>query len=123
MLRSRSRYEDLGEKPTKYFLQLENRNYTNKVINKLIDENGNELTSTKEILKCQQIFYKNLYDDTNLVDDIPLQDILGDNPSKLSDQDAEKLEGEISYLELANTLKNMKNNKSPGLDGFTVEFF
>ena len=47
MLRSRSRYEELGEKPTKYFLQLENRNYTNKVINKLVDENGNEFNDTK----------------------------------------------------------------------------
>ena len=32
MLRSRTRYQDLGEKPTKYFLGLENRQYTNKVI-------------------------------------------------------------------------------------------
>ena len=39
MLRSRCRYEDLGEKPTKYFLNLESRNYQDKVINHLIDEN------------------------------------------------------------------------------------
>ena len=32
MLRSRSRYEDLGEKPTRYFFNLEKRNYTSKVI-------------------------------------------------------------------------------------------
>ena len=32
MLRSRTRYQDLGEKPIKYFLGLENRQYTNKVI-------------------------------------------------------------------------------------------
>lgn len=57
MLRSRSRYEELGEKPTKYFLQLENRNYTNKVINKLVDENGNEFNDTKNILNCQLNFY------------------------------------------------------------------
>ena len=40
MLRSRCRYEDLGENPTKYLLNLENRNYQDKVINHLIDENG-----------------------------------------------------------------------------------
>ena len=123
MLRSRSRYEELGEKPTKYFLQLENRNYTNKVINKLVDENGNEFNDTKNILNCQLNFYKNLYDDTNLVDDTPLQNILGENPSKLSDLDSSKLEGEITYAELSTALRNMQNNKSPGLDGFTVEFF
>lgn len=57
------------------------------------------------------------------MDDTPLQNILGENPSKLSDLDSNKLEGEITYAELSTALRNMKNNKSPGLDGFTVEFF
>ena len=34
-----------------------------------------------------------------------------------------KLEGEITYTELAHALQSMKNSKSPGNDGFTVEFF
>ena len=33
------------------------------------------------------------------------------------------MEGEILYSELGFALKNMKNNKSPGLDGFILEFF
>ena len=57
------------------------------------------------------------------MDDTPLQNILGENPSKLSDLDSNKLEGEITYAELSTASRNMKNNKSPGLDGFTVEFF
>ena len=32
----------------------------------------------KNILNCQLNFYKTLYDDTNLVDDTPLQNILGE---------------------------------------------
>ena len=40
MLRSRSRYEDLGEKPTQYFFNLEKRNYTSKAIHKLVNEDG-----------------------------------------------------------------------------------
>ena len=34
----------------------------------------------------------------------------------------EKLEGEILYIEAVEALKNMKNDKSPGPDGFTSEF-
>ena len=49
--------------------------------------------------------------------------MLGENKNKLSNQASEKLEGEISFSELLNALKNMKNDKSPGLDGFTIEFF
>ena len=49
MLRSKCRYMDLGEKPTNYVFGLETRNYTNKVINKLIDEYI-EYTKTKDVL-------------------------------------------------------------------------
>ena len=36
MLRSRCRYQDLGEKPTNYFFNFENRNYTGKGMNNLL---------------------------------------------------------------------------------------
>ena len=55
MLRSKCRYQDLGEKPTNYFFNLENRNFTSKVINKLV-EDGVEYTNTEDILKCQNDF-------------------------------------------------------------------
>ena len=123
MLRSRSRYEDLGEKPTRYFLNLEKRNYTSKVIHKLVNTEGEEFTSTADILKCQTDFYKDLYKKVDSKDNVSIQSVLGDNDKKLSDKESQDLEGEILYSELAFALKNMKNNKSPGLDGFTVEFF
>ena len=50
MLRSQSQFEDLGEKPSKYFFNLETRNYNSKVINKLINEKGEEFYETKKIL-------------------------------------------------------------------------
>lgn len=123
MLRSRVRYADLGEKPTQYFFKLENRNYTNKVMNKIIEENGNECTVTQDILDSQKRFYQTLYDERNVIDDVPIENILGPNEKSLSQQEVEKLEGEINIDELNRALKNMKNDKSPGLDGFTAEFF
>lgn len=122
MLRSRSRYENLGEKPTQYFFNLEKRNYMSKVINKLINEEGEEFRDTKGILQCQTHFYKELYSKINLDENVPIHSVLGENDTKLSDIESQELEGEISYNELGYALKNMKNNKSPGLDGFTVEF-
>ena len=47
MLPSWSQYEDLGEKPSSYFFDLENRNYNNKVMNKLVNENGEEFMKLK----------------------------------------------------------------------------
>lgn len=57
MLRSRCRYEDLGEKPTGYFLNLKSRNYTNKVMTKTIDESGNEYINAKDIIEQQRKYY------------------------------------------------------------------
>ena len=56
ILRLRSKYEDLGEKPTNYFFKLENRNYTSKVISRLVDDEGTEYNNAKEILNCQRTF-------------------------------------------------------------------
>ena len=92
MLRSRVRYEKLGEKPTKYFFNLENRQFTNKVMNKIIEENGDEYINTKDVLNCQKRFYQNLYDELNVKDDVSISDTLGENETKLSDQEAENLE-------------------------------
>ena len=41
------------------------------------------------------------------------------NDKKLSNHSAESLEGEILLTELSHALKDMKNDKSPGLDGFS----
>ena len=67
MLRSRCRYEDLGEKPSGYFLNLEKRNFTNKVITKILEENGQECLSTDEILNSQKTYFKNLYSENILL--------------------------------------------------------
>ena len=108
MLRSRCRYEDLGEKPTKYFLSLENRNYQDKVIQHLIDDKGKEVNKTKDILEVQKNYYKNLYTKLMQIDDTPIKDIIGDNENQLNDDEAQKLEGELTYEELTLAPKNMK---------------
>ena len=80
MLRSRCRYEDMGEKPSKYFLNLESRNFTSKVISKLVNENGEEYTETQDILNYQKLYYKNLYTESLNFDDISLSEKIGENP-------------------------------------------
>ena len=91
---------------------METRNYTSKVINKLIDEDI-EYTKTKDVLNCQKQFYEKLYDNVNEInDDTPIENIIGENESKLLDAEAEKIEGEITYAELAKALKYEKWKES-----------
>ena len=68
------------------------------------------------------MYFKTLYSENINIDDNPIETILGENQSKLSDQDANILEGEIKYPELAEALKNMKNSKTPGNMGSQLNF-
>ena len=100
MLRSRSRYQDLGEKPSKYSFNLENRNFVYKTMNKITESDGTEYSETREILKCQQKFYENLYSDiSNDVEGNPIEDIVGENENKSSNDESQKIEGDIKLDE------------------------
>ena len=113
-----------GEKPTQYFLNLESYNYASKVIPKIEKENGDIITDQAKILDETHNYYQNLYNANPKLNDVDLIEYLpNSNNIKLNDSDSKKLEGEITSAEAAFTLKNMKNNRSPGSSGFTCEFF
>ena len=61
LLRSKAQWIEEGEKNTKYFLNLEKRNYEKKHIKKLIDDRGKEITDHDKIIKEEEFFYHNLY--------------------------------------------------------------
>jgi len=46
-----------GEKPTKYFFNLEKRNCNRKTIDEIRSEGGEEIREEKEILKAIHAFY------------------------------------------------------------------
>ena len=48
---------------------------------------------------------------------------IDENFTSLSNKESEYLEGHITKYELLSALKSMKHGKSPGSDGYTVEFF
>jgi len=123
MVRSRAKWITDGERPTNYFCSLENRNFINKIIPKL-ETNGVVVTKQRDILDEVKKFYNNLYSERKDIQNIDLNTLIQHtNINKLNQSESESLEGLITYEETYQTLKNMKNNKSPGSDGFTVEFF
>ena len=122
-VRSRQNWMERGEKSTKYFLQTEKRNSKKKEIN-CIQKDGKCLTNQETILKEIVEFFKNLYsrnDKSHLYDfqtylestDIPV----------LSDDEAMLCEGLVTEEECREAVFSMKNNKSPGSDGLSSEFY
>ena len=87
-------------------------------------KNDNTKTvNDEETLNETRTFYERLYSNKPNKDCI-LENILHhrDIP-KLSETEKLSLEGPLTLNETLNALKNMKNNRSPGSDGFTTEFF
>lgn len=121
LLRSKARWIAEGEKISKYFCNLEKRNYISKQMTKLVTENNDLLDEPKDILNEVNKFYKNLYKKRN-VEDCEIERLVKRLP-KLSYEQEKTLEGTITLDEASQVLKNMKNDKSPGTDGFPVEFF
>ena len=80
---------------------------------KIIEHDGTEHIETTKILKCQHQFYENLYNDYSVdFDERSIGSVMREDENKLSNEDEEKLEGEIKLTELSCALDNMKNEKS-----------
>ena len=89
----------------------------------LVRDDQTEITDATMITEEIKTFYTNLYkskENTNLDGEFStlLRDLL-----KLTEEEAETLNGDLTLQEVSTALKNMKNNKSPGTDGFSVEFY
>ena len=125
ILRTKVKWLEEGEKPTKFFATLEKRNYINKLINK-VDDNGKLVTEEKSILNKLENFYKNLYETkTNATEHQgTLNTFLNDTLiNKLDEEQKQACEGEIRIQEVKEVLKSMKNGKTPGIDGLPIEFY
>lgn len=127
IMRSRVDWAEAGEKNTKYFLNLEKKNAIDKNITQLESKDGKIITDPSLILKEQRHFYETLYSDTGFnIDEkweTAVNEFTDEGLTSLSDADREHCEGIITEQECAKALKNMKRGKSPGTDGFTMEFY
>lgn len=122
--RAKALWADEGEKPTKYFLNLERNRSAGKAITVLRKEDGSLITTREGIAQEQMDFYSKLYgtegetDPEAWLEGEDLEDL-----PKISEDMVKMLENPITVKELGKALGKMKNGKTPGTDGFPVEFY
>ena len=83
--------------------------------------NNSISTNQREIITEIQSFYKNL--NIKRQQNNSKLNFFDESINKLSNIDRTKCEGLITESECLNALKCMKNQKKPGSDGITVEFY
>ena len=120
ILRAKAEWVEGGEKNTKYFANLEKKRSETKTIKRLLIDNT-ELTNPESILNETQKFYAKLYKNINV--DMRINDFFTQNVCSLNDDEREICEGKLNENEILSALKEMKNNKSPGSDGISTEFY
>ena len=122
-VRSKAKWIEQGEKNSSYFYSLEKRRQTKICITKL-NQNGNIIQDTKKITEEECQFYSNLYKKKFQSDDCDaFMESVNENVTKLTDEDKLLLDKDVTLIEIETALKQMKNGKSPGIDGLSIEFF
>ena len=80
-------------------------------------------TDTAEIQRIMRDYYKQLY--ANKMDNLEEMDkfLEKHNLPRLNQEETENINRPITSTEIETVIKNLPTNKSPGLDGFTGEFY
>ena len=123
-IKVRSRVQDslANETISKYLIAKQKDISQKKIIHAINDNNGVNLTAFDDIQEHIVNFYKNLYSKRN--SDTEKQNyFLSFLSNELSDADREFLSSPLSIPEVKKIIKDMAENKTPGNDGFPVEFY
>ena len=130
MFRSKVKWLEKGERPTKYFFNLEKNNYEKKLVREVKLDNGEVKSKRNNIEKELEKFYSDMYtasrvEVTEGVEERRSFEFFIDSVDipKLSDEDQQLLEKDLTLEELKKAVSSFSDNKTPGEDGFTKEFY
>ena len=125
MVQSRARWYEFGEKNNKYFLNLKKRTHRKKYITSLSKDDGSVQCDPKGILDEEERFYREIYLSKNTNPESNDFKHFFEFPhlKKLDDEEAQSCEGLLTIKECSKALNKFQNNKMPGSDGFTIEFY
>ena len=126
-IRSQIKYIEQGEKCTKYFLTLEKIRSENNTITRIKNREGNITTNETKILEEISSKYNERYNKSKLsynqVSDLMNDYVLNLNLPSLDEEERLYCDRPLSELEIAEALKLMNVESSPGSDGIPTEFY
>ena len=122
IVRSKELWVEQGEKPTKYFFNLEKMRQQKKEMTELKYHSSELLSDSKDIRKEMNDFYQDLFSEEEV--DLEAQEWLLDQLSmSLDEQEQASCEGLLTVEECREALNGMDTGKSPGIFGLTAEFY
>ena len=105
-------------------------NYEKKLIREVKLKDGETITDLKQIEKELENFYSNMYTSKIDLNSDPLREndsfesfVEGIEIPQLNTEERDSLEYDFTYEELKEVVSSFSDNKTPGEDGFTKEFY
>ncbi|CAM2112452.1 unnamed protein product [Caretta caretta] len=106
---------------SRFFYTLEKTRGAKKHVSCLLAEDGTPLTEPAEMCGRDRAFYASLFS-TDPTDPSACR-VLWEELPMVSASDRDRLELPLTLAEFSEALRRMPTNKSPGMDGLTVEFY
>ena len=122
ILRAKAPHIEPNEKDISYYARLEKISGEKNQIYCLQDSQNRLKQGTENVKKIVYDFYSNLYTkeaECNVTQDFFLNKV----NVRLSDEDRNELDKDLSIQEISKSMSSLQNRKSPGSDGLTKEFY
>ena len=116
-IRSRAKWIEEGEKPTRYFFRLEKKKAEKNSFESVLDSDGVERTSQSDIEEVFVNFYRGLFAKDNSIDMQVQTELIDSLEFSLTDVERAGCEGLFIKGELFSALKGLQTGKTPGSDG------
>ena len=111
-----------GEKSSKLFHSLEKKRARKRLWGTVKNNKGDIISGIENILKVQTEFYADLYKKVP-IDFDACKNLLDDITVKITEQECELCEADVSLQEVEYVIIFLKRECSPGYDGITNEFY
>jgi hypothetical protein len=121
--KSRAIWIKCGDRNTKYFHHFSSFRRNHKHIWELKTDTTNIITGQDKLIPTAFHFFKNSYSDQGLTNITDQASITGLFPRLISEREADLLNVACTKEEIWKVLNTFKRDKSPGPDGWTVEFY
>jgi exonuclease III len=122
MIRSKEQWAEEGETSSSYFFRKEKSSGMRRLFSGIRNAQGIIVRSISAILHVWCLYYVHLFTASCLSQ--PDQEFFLDSLDlKLSDAESSLCEGDVLNAECLAALRSFKNNKSPGIDGLSYEFY
>ena len=122
MIRSRAQILEQGEKPSRYFLQLEKKIAKSKLITE-VRVNGNQYFDAPNIIREVRNFWQDIFTKGETDDDAARYFLQDAGLPRVPPDLVEHCEGPLTMREALESISSMKSGKSPGSDGLGSEFY